>query len=429
MISFWVCAGVITLVTMLVLVIPVLRSHNTSSAETDRSDLNIGLIKDRLSELELEFQQQRIDKEHYSRLKDELQLALAKDLETTDQTSTNHRPADQGKLSAVIIVLLVPFITIGLYLYFGEVSVLGEPAVSSANTRPVNGSAQQPPASVESMVAGLARRLQDNPDDAQGWSMLGRSYMVMGRYQEASDAYEQLHRLTGDNPSVLLQHAQAIVLVNNGSWNKESIAKLKKALQLEPQNTVALSLSGLLAARQGNSQLAVKQWRKAQQTLQPNTPEFKQLETMIASIPGNAVSETDSIQSTARNTASDPVLPSQAQNSDRSIQVKVNISPELMSKTSADQTIFIFAQALSGPPMPIAVVRKAVSELPVVVTLDDTMAMMPTRKLSSFEQVRIAARISQSGSAMPAAGDLEGKVEPVNLATTRSVSVTINRVL
>ena len=150
---------------------------------------------------------------------------------------------------------------------------------------------------------------------------------------------------------------------------------------------------------------------------------------MIASINKNRAIKTTTAPSTQTTQTANSTQPTSPANSAQAIEVNVSITPDLLAKTSSEQTIFIYAQALNGPPMPIAVARKKVSELPLVVTLDDSMAMMPTRKLSSFDQVRIAARISQSGSALPATGDLQGKVEPVNTATTRSVSVVIDQVL
>jgi cytochrome c-type biogenesis protein CcmH len=259
----------------------------------------------------------------------------------------------------------------------------------------------------------------------------------MQRYADASNAYEQLHKLVGDEINVLLQYAQAKAMSDGGQWNAASIAILDKAIKLEPENPVVLSVSGVVAAQQGKADRAIGLWRKAQKAMQPDSEEYNDLDRMIASIQAkgqlNGNNKTIIKAETTPTAQTNPSANSNQQTSTvisaNGIEVKVSISPSLMAKADPDQTIFIYAQALSGPPMPIAVARKKVSELPVVVTLDDSMAMMPTRKLSSFEQVRIAARISKSGSAMPGAGDLQGKVEPVETATTQSVSVVIDHIL
>ncbi|MEE9424745.1 MAG: c-type cytochrome biogenesis protein CcmI [Methylococcales bacterium] len=426
---FWVIAALITIIVLLMLVLPMLRRNQHTDNTQDRTALNIQLIRDRMLEVERDYTEQRLSSAQYKNIKQELQLALAKDLQSAPNQDFVQQPTEQGRWMAWVVMLFVPILAVSLYWNYGDSRGFNLPEITQAQTNQP-GQQQQPSAeSIEKMVDGLAARLKQNPDDQQGWFMLGRSYMVMGRYAEASNAYAQLLKLVGDNANVLLQYTQAKVMSNGGQWDSSSIALLDKASKLEPENPVALSLSGLLAAQQGQADTAVGLWRKAQQAMQPNSEEYNELDKMIASINNNGASKPDNTPpvQTTESATSPPQTKTTASAS--AIEVKVSIAPELLAKTSSEQTIFIFAQALSGPPMPIAVARKKVSELPVVVTLDDSMAMMPTRKLSSFEQVRIAARISQSGSAMPSAGDLEGKVEPVDIAKTKSVSVVIDQVL
>lgn len=426
MIVFWVIAGTMTIIVMLMLVIPVLRATRQSSEHQNRTDLNVQLNRNRLHELEHDYKQQRIELSQYQAMKDELELALARDLELASENPYKQSTSNQGKWVTWVMMLGIPVLAVTLYLHYGDQRVFDKTVMAQANARQTAPGARPTVASIEAMVDKLATRLKQSPDDPKGWMMLGRSYMVMGRYQEASDAYAQLHKLVGDEVNVLLQYAQAKVMSNNGQWDDSAIAMLDKALKLEPENSVALSLSGLLAARQGKQETAVNLWKKAQKQLQPDSEQYLELDNMIASISGN--------QPTSQKTASGQ--PAGTKNIEKpvagtgqSIKVRVTITPELLAQAKPDQTTFIYAQALNGPPMPIAVVRKKVSELPAVVTLDDSMAMMPTRKLSSFEQVRIAARISQSGSAMPTAGDLQGKVEPVNTSTNQPVSVVIDQIL
>ena len=108
------------------------------------------------------------------------------------------------------------------------------------------------------------------------------------------------------------------------------------------------------------------------------------------------------------------------------LSVSVTLDPQLAATAAADDTVFIFARATQGPRMPLAIVRKQVKDLPVTVTLDDSMAMMPAMKLSNFEQVDIGARISKSGNAMPESGDLQGIVSPIATQSSETIQVTIN---
>jgi len=101
----------------------------------------------------------------------------------------------------------------------------------------------------------------------------------------------------------------------------------------------------------------------------------------------------------------------------------------LLSKVKPTDTLFIYAKAASGPAMPLAVVKKMATDLPITVTLDDSSAMTPAMKLSKFEQVSVIARISSSGSAMPQSGDLQGQLTPVNVATQQNVEIQINQIV
>ncbi len=445
MITFWVFAAIITTIVLLMLVIPIFRAAKSNNNNTlqDRTALNVQLIRDRLHELERDYSEQRLVLSQYQAMKQELQLALARDLEAASAHQPDQPTSNQGQWAAWAILLFVPLLAVSLYMTYGDSRGFDLPAIAKTSTNQPGASAQQPTAaSIEKMVTGLANRLKQNPDDPQGWFMLGRSYIVMQRYADASNAYEQLHKLVGDEINVLLQYAQAKAMSNGGQWNTASIAILDKAIKLEPENPVVLSVSGVVAAQQGKADKAVGLWRKAKKLMQPDSQEYKDLDKMIASTQLKGQTSNQSTDDNnnpiivAENTPAVQTTPSASSTQQTStaglangIEVKVSISPTLMAQADPNQTIFIYAQALSGPPMPIAVARKKVSELPVVVTLDDSMAMMPTRKLSSFKQVRIAARISKSGSAMPGAGDLQGKVEPVETATTQSVSVVIDHIL
>jgi len=131
----------------------------------------------------------------------------------------------------------------------------------------------------------------------------------------------------------------------------------------------------------------------------------------------------ETVQTAAAATA--PAAPA-AQATGAAIQVSVALSPELAAQAAPEDTVFIFARAESGPRMPLAIVRKQVRDLPVTVTLDDSLAMSPVMVISKFEQVTVGARISKSGNAMPQSGDLQGTVTPVATRDAAPVELTID---
>jgi cytochrome c-type biogenesis protein CcmH len=124
-----------------------------------------------------------------------------------------------------------------------------------------------------------------------------------------------------------------------------------------------------------------------------------------------------------------PMTPRPANGAGPSLKVHVALSPSLQDSASDQDTVYVFAKAVDGPPIPLAVVRKTVTELPLTVTLDDSQAMMPQLSLSRFEQVTVGARVSNSGRPTPQPGDLEGESPPVSSDTSQPVNVVIDRVV
>ena len=179
-----------------------------------------------------------------------------------------------------------------------------------------------------------------------------------------------------------------------------------KVLALEPDNMNALRLGGMAKAQQGDSATAIKLWKKLETLLPPNSEPLQEIQDLLAKIESEATQPT--------------------QVAGVAVEVQVSLAPELLKATSPGDTLFVYAQALSGPKMPLAIVRKQVSDLPLSVSLNDTMAMMPTMKLSNFSQVKLLARISKSGNAMSQPGDLIGSIDQVTLADKKNHAIVIN---
>jgi cytochrome c-type biogenesis protein CcmH len=272
------------------------------------------------------------------------------------------------------------------------------------------------------MVAKLAARLQQQPDDLKGWVMLARSYTILKRYSQAELAYKNVLRLGGENADLLADYADAMVMTNGGTFTDESGALLMRALQLDPGNIKGLWLAGHWKNQSGAYADAIDYWQQAAVQLPPDskdaaviTQQISQLQQQTGISPV-AVATADTTATTATTSSV----------SGATLTVHVTLAPELAKVAAAEDTVFIFARATQGPRMPLAIVRKQVSDLPITVTLDDSQAMMPAMQLSKFEQVVVGARISKSGNAMPQNGDLQGSVSPVATATKETVEIIIN---
>jgi cytochrome c-type biogenesis protein CcmH len=184
---------------------------------------------------------------------------------------------------------------------------------------------------------------------------------------------------------------------------------------LEPDNMNALWLGGMAKAQQGDAATAIKLWKKLAALLPPGSDSRKEIQDLLAKI-----------ESESPKAATQPEATQSAIVSSVAIDVQVSLAPELKKSASPGDTVFIYAQALTGPKMPLAIVRKQVSDLPLTVSLNDTMAMMPNMKLSNFQNVKLLARISKSGNAVSQPGDLIGVIDQVALTDKGSHKIVIN---
>lgn len=287
------------------------------------------------------------------------------------------------------------------------------------------GIAQNVPVSPEhlEMIKALSARLEQNPGDGRGWAMLARSYAVMGRYNEAVPAYEKAVNLIPNDPVMLVDYADILGVVNGKNLQGKPAELIQKALLLDPINVKGLNLMGTAAFQAGEYIHAVSYWEKLLQLLPPDSPTAKQVSISISNAHAQAVKG-----EAGKQALSLPSPGKEQANGGAQISGMVTLSPALAGKVAPTDTVFVFAKALSGPPMPIAVIRAQVKDLPQKFTLNDSMAMMPSMKLSNFQEVAVGAKISKSGNATPQSGDLRGEVSSVKIGTN-NVQLVIDKIV
>jgi cytochrome c-type biogenesis protein CcmH len=282
------------------------------------------------------------------------------------------------------------------------------------------------------MVNGLAEKMKTDPNNAQGWLMLGKSYKYLQQYAKAADAYAQAYLLLGDKPDVMLLYADALSFANDERVTGKSAELAFKALALEPNNPNALWLSGMAKAQAGEFMAAKKLWTKLKDSLPEGSDAQKETLDLLSKIDAKiaeSTGEQTTEPTTADNADTTPKnIPAPATTT-AAVNIQVSLAPELLKQTSPEDTLFVYAQATSGPQMPLAIVRKQVKELPLTVSLDDSLAMTPAMKLSNFANVKLLARISKSGNAMKQTGDLIGIIEDVSLADKTAHTLIINSVV
>jgi cytochrome c-type biogenesis protein CcmH len=237
---------------------------------------------------------------------------------------------------------------------------------------------------------------------------------------------QRLNELTGDNADVLIRYADALAMLHGGKLSGKPQELVEKALALEPENPIGLWLGGMAFAEQGKFQAAIDYWQRLLPQLADKDDELSKVKAMIAQ------AQRELGQEVTQEVSQDPLddlFTEEKVATGSVITVNVSLAADLLEKTSPTDTLFIFAKAPSGPPMPLAAVKRQVSDLPITVTLDDSMAMMPTHKISNFSQVLVSARISKSGNAIPQPGDLNTEPLSVTVGQQEAVDLLINDII
>ncbi len=290
------------------------------------------------------------------------------------------------------------------YAWLGTPRALDMAAVASA-AAPAGTAPPITAEQVETMIESLAARLKDNPDDAAGWAMLGRSYAAIGRHDQAEPALKRALALHGDDAVLLTDYADALAMVNGRNLEGEPSRLIERALKIDPSNIKALALAGTHAFVRKDYAAALRHWEKLAQ-LAPSGEMAQQIQ--------GGIDEARKLSGTPAPTTAQVATPTLALAlPGASVSGTVALDPALVAKARPDDTLFVFARAAEGSRMPLAILRKQVKDLPLRFTLDDSMAMTPTARLSSASRVVVGARISARGDATPQAGDLQGFSAPV----------------
>jgi cytochrome c-type biogenesis protein CcmH len=345
--------------------------------------------------------------------------ALARADTTTTDASNGQRPRSLRLPLALAAFMLV--VTAGGYWLVGSPRYLsinpGGPVSGMASQDTGTEAPPQPPhelttAQIEDVVDKLATRLQSNPDDAKGWTMLARSRVALGQHDKAAEAFSRAERLLPRDADLLADHADALAMAHGRSLEGEPSELLRRALEIDPLHAKALALAGTAAFDRKDYKAAVRYWETLARTEPSDGPFAGQVRDgiaearQLAGMPPAAASASGA----APAPAAKPV--------NATLSGTVTLASALAGKVSPDDVLFVFARAVDGPRMPVAIVRKRVSDLPLQFRLDDSMAMSPEANLSSVRRVIVGARISHSGNAMPQQGDLQGMTPVVQVGAS-----------
>ncbi len=303
------------------------------------------------------------------------------------------------------------FVALGLAT-FALYRLMGTPAATDQVA------ANAMPTTLGEAILQLQAELERNPNQPQGWLLLGKSLASEGRLAESSDAFARAVKLLPDDPDLLVEAAQSRLYASSErKLDPQAIAWVQHALSVQPGHQRATWLLGISQRQAGQSAEAAKTW-----------------EPLLAQVDAATAATLRQQIDAARADAGLPPLPALAEsavptNSTNALTVKVALDPDFAARVRlrGDATVFVIARLTDGSPMPVAVEKHSLQELPLTVTLDDGDSLMPTQKLSALKEVELVARLSTSGDATRQEGDLESKPVRVTLPATTPVELLLGQ--
>lgn len=299
----------------------------------------------------------------------------------------------------------------GLSAVIGLVLATGLMYVAIGTPAALDSSQREMPKTLEEAIAKLEAELKRDPNQVEGWRLLGRAYVAQGQPGKAADALGRALKLMPDDPDLLTETAEMRALAApQRQFDTQGVTMLQQAIGIQPMHQRARWFLGI-------AQRQAKQPAEAARTWEP----LLSVVDVAAAAPLRAQIDA------ARAEAGLPPLPKpEAAPSSGGLQVQVSLSPALAAKVPANATVFVIARQPGGPPMPVAAEKLVAKDFPLEVTLDDNDSPMPTLKLSELDRVEVLARVSASGNAMPQAGDLEATAK--TSANTGRVELVIDSV-
>lgn len=423
MTMFWSIIVIMLLLSLLVIARHLLVTKKIDAVITDKPTLEI--YQQRLLELEQDQKDGVITAEQMEAAKLEMERSLLDEVDlSAGESPSGVLQIKPDWITAAVLFVLIPVIAISLYNHLGQPKIIEALRMADVHSGVPGHNGQE--AAINQMVASLAERMQKHPKDVAGWTMLARSYKTLKRYHEAVKAYAHVYSLTGDKDvNVLLQYADVLAVDNGGSMKGKPEELVKKALQLSPDNVMGLWLAGMAAREKGDNKTALAYWQRLLPKVQDDAQSYQEVRELI-----HAAQKDLGVAVTADNAPAKQASPAKpAGDKSKGIRVRVTLAPALAGKVKPDDSLFVFARAVNGPPMPLAAARKQVKDLPLDITLNDGMAMMPSLKLSGYDSVQVNARISKSGKPTQSSGDLVATAVTAKPGQQQEVDLVIKSVV
>jgi cytochrome c-type biogenesis protein CcmH len=386
MTAFVLAAIALTAATLFPLLRSLKRPARPRASSADA--LNAAVYRDQLAELDAAAAQGALSCADHAAAREAIRRRLAEDLQPAAPAVS---ASGSGRAAWLGLALALPLAAGALYAALGDPRALApRPASAAADA----GHGLQSP-QIAAMVERLAARLANQPEDLDGWIMLGRSYSALGRFAEAARAYGEGAKRAPRDAQLLADYADVLAMAQGRRFDGEPDRIVAAALEADPANIKALALAGSSAFARKDYAPAVAFWARIRELAPPESNMARSVEASIAQ---------------ARALMGEPAAAA-------FVAGTVRLAPALAARVKPGDTLFIYARATDSR-VPVAILRKRAGELPVAFRLDDSSAMSPAARISSLREVVVTARISATGSATPQPGDLEAASGPVRVGAS-----------
>ncbi len=412
---FWLSAFALAVAVLVALVWPLMRQRKSEAPEDEA--VATAIFRDHKRQLDADFAAGTLSASDRDAAQAELVARLGGELAIEPAVATTS--SDRSRwIAALVLVAVVPIVAGVLYVLLGNPAAVNAPAAPAMSAAAPHGAGDATDPQIVAMIDRLAEKMKANPDDPKGWVLLGRSYLKMGRYDDALAAFAEASKRLPENASLLADQAEAIAMTQGRKLSGRPAELLKRALEIDPDDPKTIAMSGAAAAERGDADTAIKHYQRLKTMVPPNSEDSQQIDQVIAELqasrkgaPAPAVAAAPaSAPPSAPATANAAPAASVA---GAGISGSVEIDPKLAAKMAPGDTLFIYARNAEGSRMPLAILRGTAGELPKAFALTDAMAMTPAQTISLAKSVVVEARISKANTASTQPGDLRGASAPI----------------
>jgi cytochrome c-type biogenesis protein CcmH len=419
--AFWFIAWAMTILVLGLLLWPLLKRQESS--KKDEGEKTLSVYRQQFAELEQDHKNALLTDEQYHQSKRELERRLLEETGPAEATPPARVWPVNSRAVVAALAVIIPTISGLLYWELGNQQAITLPSASLPMVQGGSDYAHQTSEGLDALSERLKKKLEQNPNDGVGWALLARSYVEIGRHADAMPMYEKAMKLIPDDPQLLVDYADALGMLDGRKLAGKPELLIQQALKIDPKHVKALMMAGTVSFDRKEFGQAAQYWERAGANL-PTDAEGevrRELLSGIAEAKGLAGGKPAMVKA-----VSGAAISTKPGGQAVAISGTVSLAPSLAGKGAPTDTLFVFARAMNGPPMPVSIVRAAKQDLPFAFRLDDSTSPMPSRKLSDAGTVVIVARLSKSGQAMPQSGDLEGMSQPVQSGVD-GITVVIDR--